>query len=305
MKTIDFSGCWTALITPMNEDGSLDYEGWRRLLRIQIEAKINGLVPIGTTGENPTLDEAEEDKLIAIAVEESAAKNGQAQIPVMVGTGSNDTKHAVAYTKRAKDMGADACLVVTPYYNKPNDEGLYAHYSKVAEVGLPVILYNVPGRTSRLMSPALVERLSTIPGVVGVKEASGDISVITDIIQRCVIERDSSLHPFQVLSGDDALTLPVIALGGRGVVSVVSNLIPDKMVALTSACLKGDWKEGRRRFYELLPFFRSAFLEANPIPIKRAMTLAGLPAGPCRLPLGPLSEANEAIIRAELTRLRI
>jgi 4-hydroxy-tetrahydrodipicolinate synthase len=204
----------------MNQDGSVDYEGWRALLRSQIAAGINGLVPLGTTGENPTLDETEEDKIIDIAIAEAKGRT-----PLVIGTGSNDTRHTVQYTKRAKDAGADAALVVVPYYNKPNEEGLYRHFCAAAEVGLPVIIYNIPGRTGLSLSVPTIERLSKIPNVIGIKEASGNMSHMVDVVHRCVICRDKALGPFAVMSGDDALTLPLMAAGGAGIISVVSNLL--------------------------------------------------------------------------------
>jgi 4-hydroxy-tetrahydrodipicolinate synthase len=300
-------GCLTALITPMDKNGEPDYDGYRRLIHLQLDAKIDGLVPAGTTGEAPTLDEAEWEKLVAIACEETAAhdkRNGR-KVPVLAGCGTNATKHTVKRTRRAKELGADAALIVVPYYNKPNEEGLYAHFSAAAETGLPVVIYNVPGRTARPLSVQTIERLSKIPGVIAIKESSGDIAHIAEVIQRTVVKRDAQQERFTVLSGDDALTLPVIALGGAGVISVVSNLVPENMVALVKHCRAGHYAEGQKLFYELLPLFKAAFLESNPVPIKRAMTLAGLPAGPTRLPLGPLSPESENIIRSELTRLRI
>jgi 4-hydroxy-tetrahydrodipicolinate synthase len=283
----------TALVTPMKDNGDVDYDGFRRLVRWQLDQGIDGLVPLGTTGENPTLDDGEEDGIIAIAVEEAAGR-----VPVIVGTGSNDTRHMVAYTERARKMGADAALVVTPYYNKPNDSGLMAHFRAAAEVGLPVVIYNVPGRTGRNISAALLASLSAIPGIVGVKEASGDIGQIGDVI---CLTKGAGNSGFAVLSGDDALTLSVIALGGDGVISVISNLVPKRTRALTQACLDGDFELGRRLHYELLPLVRAAFVETNPVPIKAAMTAAGLPGGPTRLPLGPLSAENAALV-AEAAR---
>jgi 4-hydroxy-tetrahydrodipicolinate synthase len=282
-------GAMTALVTPMKDNGDVDYDGFRRLVRTQIAGGIDGLVPLGTTGENPTLDEAEEDGIIAIAVEEAAGR-----VPVIVGTGSNDTRHMVAYTKRAQKMGADAALVVTPYYNKPNDSGLIAHFRAACDVGLPVVIYNVPGRTSRNIPATLVASLASIPGIAGVKEASGDIGQIGDIIR---LTKGAGNSGFAVLSGDDALTLHVIALGGDGVISVISNLAPKKTRELTQSCLAGDFDTGRRLHYELLPLVRAAFIETNPVPIKAAMTAAGLPGGPVRLPLGPLSAENAALVR--------
>jgi 4-hydroxy-tetrahydrodipicolinate synthase len=292
---LKLSGAFTALITPMKENRAVDYEGFRRLIRLQLEGGIDGLVPLGTTGETPTLEEDEEEQLIRIAVEEAGGN-----VPVIMGAGSNDTKHMVRYVKRAADLGADAALVVTPYYNKPNDSGLLAHFEAAAAVGLPVVVYNIASRTGRNIPTALMDAISRIPGIAGVKEASGDIGQIGDVINSIAARRKAEGGSFAVLSGDDALTLPLMALGGGGVISVISNLIPGQVKALTAACLKGDFETARRIHFGLLPLVRAAFIETNPIPIKRAMTLAGLPAGPVRLPLGPPAPASEELLRTTL-----
>jgi 4-hydroxy-tetrahydrodipicolinate synthase len=291
---VNLRGAFTALITPMKDNGAVDYEGFRQLIRFQIEEGIDGLVPIGTTGETPTLDETEEEELIKIAVQEAAGK-----VPLIVGAGSNSTKHAVLYTKRALDLGADAALIVTPYYNKPNDEGLLRHFEAVAEVGLPIVVYNIAGRTGRNISAPLLARIAEIPNIAAVKEASGDINQMGDVINTIRRKR-----PFPVLSGDDGLTLPLIALGGDGVISVVSNLFPAAVKKMTALALQGDFAAARELHYQLLPFVKAAFIETNPVPIKRALTLAGLPSGPTRLPLGPISPDNEKILAKELARLR-
>jgi 4-hydroxy-tetrahydrodipicolinate synthase len=296
----EFRGAFTALITPMCENGEPDYDGFRELIRFQIEGGIDGIVPLGTTGETPTMEEDEEEKLIRIAVEEVKGR-----IPVIIGTGSNNTRYAVQYTRRAKDLGADAALVVTPYYNKPNDGGLLRHFKEVAALGLPVIIYNIASRTGRNISAAMIEELSRIPGIIGVKEASGDVVQMGDILRDTAAKRRAQGLPFTVLSGDDGLTLPLIALGGDGVISVISNLVPGRVAALVKACLAGNFEEGRRLHYELLPLIKAAFIETNPIPIKAAMTWAGLPGGPARLPLGPLAPENEKRLYAVLESLGI
>jgi 4-hydroxy-tetrahydrodipicolinate synthase len=287
------------MITPMKEDGAVDYEGFRRLLRLQIEAGVSGVVPVATTGEAPTLDDAEWDELVNIAVKETKTK----QVLVIPGTGSNSTKHTVERTARAQELGADAALVVTPYYNRPNDAGIEGHFRAAAEVGLPVMIYNVPARTARNIDGSLMAKLARISGIAGVKEASGSITQIAEILFNTASKPKSG--GFAVLSGDDSLTLPAMALGAGGVVSVVSNLVPEKIVALVKACRSGHFEAAREIHYDLLPLFKTAFLESNPIPIKRAMTLVGLPAGPTRLPLGPPSADTETRLRQELTRLRI
>jgi 4-hydroxy-tetrahydrodipicolinate synthase len=296
----EFRGAFTALITPMKENGDVDYEGFRRLINFQIDQGIDGLVPLGTTGETPTLDDAEEEKLIKIGLEAV-----QGRVPVIIGTGSNSTKHMVGYTQRAKDLGADAALVVTPYYNKPNDEGLIRHFEAAAAVGIPVIIYNIASRTGRNISAALIERLSRIPGIIGVKEASGDINQMGDIIRTVKLPAQAAGQDFTVLSGDDGLTLPLIGLGGDGIISVISNLVPAKVAALAKACLAGNFEAGRRIHYELLPLIKAAFIETNPIPIKAALGFAGLPAGPARLPLGQLSAENANILRKTMIDLGI
>jgi 4-hydroxy-tetrahydrodipicolinate synthase len=282
----------------MKGDGSVDYDGFRRLIAFQIEQGIDGLVPLGTTGETPTLDEDEEEKLIRIAVEEVKGK-----VPIIIGTGSNDTKHMVSYTRRAKDLGADAALVVTPYYNKPNDSGLISHFEAAAAVGIPVVVYNIASRTGRNIPAPLLEKIAAIPGIAGVKESSGDIGQMGDIINSIARPRKDSAAPFAVLSGDDALALPLMALGGDGVVSVISNLVPAKVKALCRACLAGDYEEGRKIHFELLAFTKAAFIETNPAPIKLAMTWAGLPGGPTRLPLGPISRASEEALKTAMRGL--
>jgi 4-hydroxy-tetrahydrodipicolinate synthase len=292
-----FHGAFTALITPMKDSGEVDYEGFRRLIEFQIDEGIDGIVPLGTTGETPTLDEDEEEPLIKIAVETAKGK-----IPVVVGTGSNDTKHMKLYTERAKRLGADAALVVTPYYNKPNDEGLLRHFEAAASVGIPIIVYNIASRTGRNIPTPLMAKIARIPGIVGVKEASGDINQIGDVIRE-VAAPAIGAGKFWVLSGDDAMTLPLMALGGEGVISVVSNVVPAKVKAMVSACVNCDFDEARKIHFELLPFIKAAFVETNPIPVKRAAALMGLPAGPVRLPLGKLSPASEAVLKKAMVDL--
>ncbi|MDR3337136.1 MAG: 4-hydroxy-tetrahydrodipicolinate synthase [Treponema sp.] len=294
----ELKGAFTALITPMKDNGDVDYDGFRALIKFQIDGGIEGLVPLGTTGETPTLDEHEEEKLIGIAIEEIRGR-----IPVIIGTGSNSTKHMVVYTKRAKDLGADAALVATPYYNKPNDSGLLRHFEAAASVGIPIVIYNIASRTGRNIPTPLMEKLARIPNILGVKEASGDINQIGDVICNIKLPAKEKGGDFTVFSGDDALTLPLMALGGDGVISVISNLVPGKVTALTNACAKGDLETAGKLHYELLPLIKAVFIETNPVPIKAAMAMAGLPAGPTRLPLGPLSPASEGALRTTLEGL--
>jgi 4-hydroxy-tetrahydrodipicolinate synthase len=211
----------------------------------------------------------------------------------------------VIYTERAKKMGADAALVVTPYYNKPNDDGLLRHFEAAAAVGIPVIVYNIASRTGRNIPTPLMEKIALIPGIAGVKEASGDLNQMGDVIREIALPRRGAGGGFSVISGDDALTLPLAALGGDGVISVISNLLPAKVKALTWAALDGRLDDARGLHYELLPFIKAAFVETNPVPIKRALTLAGLPGGPARLPLGKLSPASDAVLQAAMKGLGI
>ena len=296
----EFRGAYTALVTPMKDNGDVDYDGFRKLINFQLEQGIDGLVPLGTTGETPTLTEDEEEKLSRIAIDEAKGK-----VPIILGAGSNDTRHMVNYVKRAKDMGADAALVVTPYYNKPNDDGLVKHFRAAAEVGIPIVVYNIASRTGRNIPTPLMEKIAAIPGIAGVKEASGDLGQMGEVLQAIAFPRRKTANPFMVLSGDDAFTLPLIALGGDGIISVISNLVPGRVKALTKACLEGNFAEARKIHFELLPLVKAAFIETNPIPIKTAMNWAGLPSGPARLPLGKLDPKNEAPLKATMEKLGI
>jgi 4-hydroxy-tetrahydrodipicolinate synthase len=296
----EFRGAYTALITPMKDSGEVDYEGFRRLVNFQLEEGIDGLVPLGTTGETPTLDEDEEEKLIRIVMDEV-----QGKVPVIIGAGSNSTRHTVMYVKRARDMGADAALVVTPYYNKPNDDGLLRHFRAAAETGLPIVVYNIASRTGRNIPTPAMEKIAQIPGIAGVKEASGDLGQMADVINTIALPFRKEGRPFAVLSGDDGMTLPLAALGGDGVISVISNLVPARVKALTRACLSGDFEEARRLHFELLPLVKTACIETNPVPIKAAMTWAGLPGGPCRLPLGRLETRNAPPLREAMRGLGV
>ena len=237
---IRLRGAFTAMITPMKEDGSIDYDGYRKLLRFQMEEGIDGLVPLGTTGETPTLDEDEEQRIIDVVMEEVRAfeKAKSVKVPVVLGAGSNNTRDAIRYTERAKKAGADAALVVTPYYNKPSSEGIFRHFEAVSRVGIPILVYNIAGRTGKNIDTPTLSRIADLPNIAGVKEASGSISQMTD-----VIDTIKSKHPdFAVLSGDDAMTLPLIACGGDGVVSVVSNAAPAPVTEMVKAALSGDYR---------------------------------------------------------------
>ena len=296
----EFKGAYTALITPMKDNGDPDYDGFCSLINYQIDAGIDGILPLGTTGETPTLDDDEEEKLIKLAVKENAGR-----VSLIIGAGSNSTRHMEGYVKRARDLGADAAMVVTPYYNKPNDSGLLKHFELAAATGLPIIVYNIAGRTGRNIPASLMEKIAAIPGIAGVKEASGDIVQMTDIIERIARPRKGTDNPFWVLSGDDAMTLPLIALGGDGLVSVIANIVPQKIKLLTDACLSGNFEEARKIHYELLPLMKNAFIETNPVQVKAAMNWMVLPSGPARLPLGPLEKNSETILRKVLADLGI
>ncbi len=293
-------GAYTALITPMNADGSVDYEGFRKNVKFQLESGIDGLLPLGTTAETPTLDERpgeEEDKIIQIVMEEVKAfeKATNKKIPVILGAGSNNTKDAVLYCQRAKAAGADAALVVTPYYNKPSKEGIFQHFKAVSEVGIPIVVYNIAGRTGVNIPTDLLARIAELPNIVGVKEASGNVNQMGDVIAQV-----KSRHPdFSVMSGDDGLTLELLALGGDGIISVASNLIPAEMHKLAEYGLNGNFEECRKLHYRLLPFFKAEFCDGNPSSIKYAMNYKGLPAGSLRLPLVEVTaEAKKTIEQA-------
>lgn len=286
-------GVYTALATPFDKDNKVDEEGLRLLIQRQVRHSIDGIVLLGTTGEAPTLSEAEKKQIIKIAREECS---GNAIL--MVGTGSYSTQQTIENTLLAEELGADAALIITPYYNKPTQEGLYQHFKTTAALtSLPIMVYNHGGRTGQNLQTGTLKRLMEISSIIGVKESSGDISQISD-----VIETAKEIRPdFSVMSGDDALTLPLIALGGDGIISVISNVLPKEIKDLVESIVSEDLKSARAIYFYLMPFIKAAFIETNPIPIKAAMMHYGLPAGHCRLPLCPLSPENalklEQVIR--------
>lgn len=288
-------GLYTAIITPFDSQGRLDEEGLRQNLRTQVAHKVDGIVVLGTTGEDPTLNQQEKQRVIEIALEEVKGKT-----TLIVGTGSYSTETTIASTKRAKEMGADAALIVTPYYNKPTQEGLFRHFAAICQaVSFPICVYNIQGRTGQNLQTETLQRLMQFSSIVAVKEASGNIMQINDVIDKSR-QREPELS---VLSGDDALTLPLIALGGHGIISVASNLIPGPMRSYVHAALQGDFETARDWHYQLLPFFKAIFIETNPIPIKAAMHLCGMPAGPCRLPLCDLSPTSLETIKQVINTL--
>ena len=287
-----FQGCGTALVTPFKSDLSLDEEALRRLVRRQIEAGIHFLVPCGTTGENPTLSREEHLRVVEITVEEADGK-----VPVVGGAGGNDTREVVALAREVEARGADGLLVVTPYYNKPTPEGLVAHYGAVSgATRLPIVVYNVPGRTGLNVDPATLARLAKIERVAAVKEASGNITQMSQIFQ--LVSQD-----FAVLSGDDALTLPLMALGGRGIISVASNEVPYAMSRLAALCLEGDWPAARQMHRRLHALMEINFIESNPGPAKAALAMMGLIEPACRLPVVPPRPESLKKIEAVLADL--
>jgi 4-hydroxy-tetrahydrodipicolinate synthase len=281
-----FTGVGTALITPFTRTGALDEAGIKRLARRQIDAGIHFLVPCGTTGETPTLTPAERRRVVELVVEEAGG-----QVPVVAGAGGYDTSEVVHAAREMQAAGANGLLSVTPYYNKPTPEGLFRHFSAIAEATpLPIILYNVPGRTGCNIDPATCARLATIPHIVGVKEASGNIQ---QMVELCRAVPDD----FLVLSGDDALTLPLMAVGGRGLISVASNEIPAELVQMVEAAERGDYRAARQMHNRVLPLLLGNFIESNPGPVKFAMAVMGLCEDVFRLPMvSPRPSSQERIL---------
>jgi 4-hydroxy-tetrahydrodipicolinate synthase len=276
-----FQGTGTAMITPFKTDGAVDEKALRRFVDFQIDGGVDMLLPCGTTGEGATLDENETDRVLQIVIEQSRRR-----VPIILGAGSNSTAKAVQMTKRAKRLGADGVLSVGPYYNKPTQQGYYEHFKAIADAeDIPVIVYNVPGRTGGNIEAKTTLRLAEIPNIVAVKEASGNLGQIMDII------RDAPAD-FRVLSGDDALALAIVAVGGDGVVSVVSNETPAIMSAMMNAALEGNLEKARELHYKILPLMNVNFIESNPIPAKAALAMMGLIEENYRLPLVRITPAN-------------
>jgi 4-hydroxy-tetrahydrodipicolinate synthase len=284
-----FTGCGTALVTPFRQDLSLDESTLRGLVRRQIAAGINFLVPCGTTGESPTLSRAEHLRVVEITLEEAKGK-----VPVLAGAGGYNTHEVKELAREVEALGADGILSVTPYYNKPTQEGLYQHYRAIASaVRLPIVVYSVQGRTGVNVEPATLARLAKIDNIVAVKEASGNIGQMATVLNEVPAD-------FIVLSGDDAVTIPLAALGGRGLISVASNEIPTEMTAIAQACLRNDFPAARAIQAKFLPLMNINFVESNPIPVKAAMALMGLLGPVWRLPMVPPSQANLAKIESVL-----
>lgn len=289
-----FCGAYTALVTPFR-NGGVDEDAYRALIEWQIEQGIDGLVPCGTTGESAAMSHAEHEEVIRICVDQAKGR-----VPVLAGAGSNYTKEAISLTKFAKNVGADGALHITPYYNKPTQEGLYQHFKAIAEaVDIPLVMYNVPGRTGLNMLPATVARIARdIPGVVGIKEATANLAQFSEIIENCSPD-------FCVLSGDDFTILPSFAVGGCGVISVLSNVMPKETAALCKASRKGDLAEAQRLHYLMMPLCRALFVETNPIPVKTALAMMGRMECEFRLPLVNMQPANSDILKKTLEDLNL
>jgi len=291
---MDFSGAYTAIITPFDKDGRIDEDGFRQNIKFQIKEGIDGIIPVGTTGECPTVTEKEHEHIIDLSVEAAKGK-----IKVIAGTGSNSTDEAIHYTKYAKDAGVDAVLLVSPYYNKPTPEGMYQHFKKIAgAVDIPQIMYNVPGRTGKNMDAETTLRLSKVKNIVGIKEASCDLEQIMKIL------RDAPKE-FQVLSGEDSWTWPMMCLGAKGVISVASNAAPRMTAEMVHKYQKGEFLASRELHYKLYDLFKVIFVESNPGPIKAAMEMMGMPAGKPRLPLVEPTDASKDKIRKVLQELKL
>ena len=284
-----FEGSFVALVTPFKDDESLDEAKLKELIEFQIDGGIHGIVPCGTTGESPSLSEEEHDRVIELTVE---TVNGR--VPVIAGTGSNSTTRTLRATEHAKAAGADAALIVTPYYNKPNQQGLYAHYMKVADsVDIPIIIYNVPGRCGTDILSDTVARLAKHPNIVGLKEATGELKRASEVVSMCPDD-------FVVLSGDDINTLPILSVGGKGVISVVANVNPADIAETCNAFKAGNIELARKLHYKTMQLAVDLFIETNPIPAKTALMLMGKLNGQLRLPLAPLTPANQETLRQTL-----
>jgi 4-hydroxy-tetrahydrodipicolinate synthase len=283
-------GAITAIVTPF-KNGQLDEEAYRELIEFQIEGGIQGIVPCGTTGESPTLSHAEHKRVVEICIDQVKKR-----VPVIAGTGSNNTAECVDLTKHAQSAGADYALMITPYYNKPTQEGLFQHYKTIAgETKIPIVVYNVPGRTSVNLLPETMARLAAIPNIVGLKDATGDLKQGAKTLELCG-------DKISVLSGDDFTVLPLLSVGGLGVISVVSNPVPGDMAAMCDAFFKGDLAGAQKLHYKMWPLTEAMFFETNPVPVKTAMKLMGKITGEVRQPLCPLSPANEEKLRVVMQK---
>ena len=293
MKKTIFTGMATAIVTPMTKDG-IDFDALGRFLEFQIENGINAIVVMGTTGENATIEPEDQKEVIRFTVEKVAKR-----VPVIAGTGTNNTDHVLHNTKNACEVGADAILVVTPYYNKATQNGLIKHFTAIADAStVPVILYNVPGRTGCALQPRTVAKLAEHPNIVGLKEATGNMSQMVELIHLCGDKID-------IYSGEDALTVPMMAMGGSGTISVLSNVVPREAVAMTDACIAGDYKTAAKMQCDLLPLINALFSEVNPIPAKAAVSAMGFGEEHLRMPLTRMEDATRAVLYAEMRKLGI
>lgn len=290
-------GVHTAIVTPFNEKGGVDEDGLIRNIYFQLDHKIDGIVALGTTGESPTLLSSEREQIIKRCVKEVKGK-----ALLMVGTGSNSTQQTIEHTLQAEHLGADMAMIVTPYYNRPTQEGIIRHFKAISEaVAIPIFVYNIQGRTGQNIQTNTLKQLADLPQIVGVKEASGNVSQMSEVIEIIGRHRPS----FSVMSGDDSLTLPLMALGGDGVISVASNLVPEKIQSLVQAIDQGNYLLARDLHHQLMPLLREIFIETNPIPIKAAMNLCGMAAGGCRLPLCELLPENAQKLRSLLSNMNL
>ena len=280
-----FTGSMVALVTPF-KNGKVDWPSLEALVEFHIQSGTNGIVPCGTTGESATLSHQEHDEVIRTVI-----KNVNKRVPVIAGTGSNSTDEAVRLTRDAEKSGADGALMISPYYNRPTQDGIYQHYKKVASaVAIPIVIYNIPGRTGSKIEPETLARLAEIDNIAGVKEATGSVDQAIDVIRLCG-------DRLAVYSGEDSLIYSLIALGGKGVISTVANVAPKETAQLTEACLQGNWEKGREIQFKLIPLIRALFIETNPIPVKTALALMGRCSGDLRLPMTPMAEGNVKKLR--------
>jgi 4-hydroxy-tetrahydrodipicolinate synthase len=288
-----FDGAVSALITPF-KDGAIDERAFRELIEWQIQEGIDGVFPCGSSGESATLTHAEHEQAIKIAVQQAKKR-----VPVLAGTGSNSTAEAIRLTTFAREAGADGAVLISPYYNRPTQEGIFRHYKAIAQsVDLPLVVYNIPGRTGSNILPETVARMAEVPNIVGIKEASGSLDQASDIVFHCG-------DRITVLSGDDSLTLPLMAIGAKGVISVISNVMPKQTHQLTAAALAGDYNRAREIHFQLLPLMRALFFETNPIPVKYAVSLLGKCSAEVRMPLTPLSPGPAAKLREVMKQLNL
>jgi len=295
MGSTALKGCGTALVTPFTRDGALDETALRRLVRFQVQEGIHFVVPCGTTGESPTLTHQEHLRVVEVALEE--VRQASRTVPVFAGAGGNNTAKIVSLIRELEAMGVDGILSVSPYYNKPTQEGIFQHYRALSDATrLPIIVYNVPGRTGSNIEPATLARLAALPSIAGVKEASGNITQVAEVL-------NAVPEGFAVLSGDDAITLPLMALGGVGIISVAANEVPGMMARLADLCLAGDFAAARQLNGRLLPLMQANFIESNPIPVKAALAMMGLIEEVYRLPLVPMKPENKAKLQKILEGL--